>query len=136
MEGTKMYRIEKRPYHYKMTFEGFITAAEMKQWLSDSRKTLAEAGGKFGLILDMRAMRPLSETALEIMREGRRMLSESGLERAAVALNAHSISKNFQSLFKDSNDRSDRYIDASRTASWETIGLRWALQGIDPDQAH
>lgn len=48
-----MYNIEKKDYGYKLMFSGFISAAEMKIWVGESKKRLSEGPDKFGILVDI-----------------------------------------------------------------------------------
>jgi len=44
-----MFKIEKTDYGYKLTFDGFIKADEMKLWVDEVKKTLVGAPKEFGV---------------------------------------------------------------------------------------
>ncbi len=45
-----MYKIEKKNYGFKITFEGFIKEDEMKKWVEESKVILKTAPSSFGFL--------------------------------------------------------------------------------------
>ena len=71
-----MYNIEKKTYGYKLTFDAIINAQEMQQWVDESKTALAGASGEFGVLIDMRGLKPLAADAQAIMQEGQKLYKE------------------------------------------------------------
>jgi DUF971 family protein len=131
-----MYKIEKKSYGYKLTFADAIGIDEMKQWADESKKSLATQSGKFGVLVDMRALKPLKPEVQSVMVEGQKEFKIKGMERSAVAVPNAIVSMQFKRLAQDSGIYQwERYIDASKDANWERTSESWISAGKDPDKA-
>jgi hypothetical protein len=130
-----MYEIEKKPWGFKLTFGGFIQAPEMNQWKRESEQALSSQAGKFGVLVDMRSLKPLPADAQAVMVEGQQKFKSKGLERSAVILDSAITTAQFRRLAKESGIYAwERYISAADSRSWEQEGLDWVIKGVDPDQ--
>ena len=128
-----MYKIEKRPSGYLLSFQGFITAAEMQAWADESIALLAGQVGRFGVVVDMRKLRPLPADAQKIMVETQVLYKKKGMQRSAVILENSLTTAQFRRLAKDSGiDAWERYIDASVHANWTGLAIDWVKDGTEP----
>ena len=129
-----MYTIEKKDYGYKLTFGGFIIADEMKLWVDESKKVLAEEPSEFGVFIDMRTLKTLSGDSQELMQEGQRLYKGKGMIRSVVILDSSLVKMQLQRIAKETGIYEwERYIDASSITDWESAGINWISKGIDPD---
>jgi hypothetical protein len=129
-----MYKIEKRPSGFFLTFGGHIKREEMDNWCSDSRMQLAGTSAPIGVLVDLRDLKPLSEDTQEAMVRGQRFYKEAGMQRSAVILNNAVTTMQFRRLAKASGiDAWERYFDASSEPKWEEKALSWIKSGIDPN---
>ena len=130
-----MYTIEKRPFGYKLAFAGVIEVDEMNRWVADTMKALIGQVGKFGVIADMRALKPLKPEAQAVMVEGQKEYKLRGMERSAVVLANSVIALQFRRLAQESGIyQRERYIDGSKEGPWEKIAEAWIVNGKDPDK--
>ncbi|MCC6552216.1 MAG: hypothetical protein IT372_04235 [Polyangiaceae bacterium] len=130
-----MYSIERKPFGYWLTFGGTIDRAEMSAWVEESRRVLAEAPAAFGAFVDMRTLAPLTDDAQVAMREGQRFYKERGMTRSVVILSSAVLTMQFRRIAKETGIYEwERYINASKEPAWEAVGLRWVIDGVDPDQ--
>lgn len=130
-----MYKIEKRPSGFLLTFGGFINKQEMEQWLEESKSALMLAPPEFGVIIDMRTLNPLPLDAQEVMVAGQQMYKTKGMKRSAVVLNNPTTTIQFKRLAQESGIYAfERYIDASVTPDWSKVAVDWVKSGIDPDK--
>mgnify|MGYP001544491358 CR=1 FL=1 len=58
-----MYKIDKIPTGYKLTFGDRIEAPEMQKWADESHQVLKSSPAAFGVVVDMRTLKPLSDEA-------------------------------------------------------------------------
>lgn len=58
-----MYHIENTSYGLKLSFSGFIAKPEMEAWAGEVPLAYSRAGTKFGVLVDMRDLKPLSADA-------------------------------------------------------------------------
>ena len=131
-----MYKIERRPSGYVLTFAGNIDAAEMQRWKDESQRVLStETSTSFGVIIDMTTLQPLSEEAQTVMITGQAFYKEKGMLKSAVVLSSPVICAQFKKLaIKSGIYATERYIDASACSNPIDIAINWVKDGIDPDQ--
>jgi hypothetical protein len=131
-----MYKIEKRPSGYILTFSGTINADEMQRWYNESKTTLiAEISTSFGVIINMKDLLPLEADARSIMINGQKLYKEKGMKRSAVILNSQEICQQFKNLAIQSGIyATERYIDASSISNPVDRAIYWVKDGIDPDK--
>jgi hypothetical protein len=130
-----MYDIEKKDFGFKLTFGDFIKNDEMENWLLDSEKVLNGKSGSFGVFVDMRRLQPLPQDSQETMVMGQQVYRQAGMQRSVVILDGPIITMQFKRLAKASGIYDwERYIDASATPDWEQTGVKWLVDGVDPDR--
>ncbi|MBN2794098.1 MAG: hypothetical protein JXR88_01730 [Clostridia bacterium] len=129
-----MYKIEKKNYGVKLTFDGFIKRDEMEAWVQEAKNIVPQLSGKFGVLVDMRTLKPLPRDSQVAMEEGQKLFKFNGMERSVVILNSATVTMQFKKIAKDTGiDQWERYIDASKHADWETKSLDWLQHGKDPE---
>ena len=129
-----MYTIEKKVYGFKLTFGGFIEAEEMQKWQNELIAALPKDITMFGMLIDMRVLKPLPADAQAIMVKGQQACKNSGMERSCVVLDNSTTTLQFKRLAKESGIGSfERYIDAGSTNNWEQKAVKWITEGADPD---
>jgi hypothetical protein len=129
-----MYRIEKRPSGFLLTFGGFITVAEMEQWCRECEQALGTVTAPFGVVVDMRTLTPLVSDAQQLMIKGQALFKGKGMRRSAVVVENAITAVQFKRLAKESGIYAwERYIDASAVPDWESVAVQWVKDGIDPD---
>ncbi len=130
-----MHAIEKHDYGYLLVFGGFMDEAEMKAWVAESREALAKAPKSFGVMVDMRTLKPLTDAAQAAMVEGQKLYKEKGMQRSAVALASSVVTMQFRRLAEESGIYAwERYLDASKVSDWEKVGKEWITSAKDPDK--
>jgi len=131
-----MYKIERKPFGFKLVFSDSIEVDEMKRWVDDSKKALAGQSGKFGALIDMRTLKPLKPEVQAVMVEGQKEYKTKGMERSAVGLANSIIALQFKRLAQDSGIYQwERYVDGSKEANWEKVAEAWIVNGKDPDKS-
>jgi len=92
------------------------------------------ASGEFGVFIDMRTLKPILPDTQEFMQQGQKMYKLKGMKRSVVILHSSITTMQFQRIAKETGIYEwERYIDASKTANWEKIGIDWIKSGVDPD---
>jgi len=130
-----MYKIEKRPSGYLLTFQGFISEAEMLAWSKEAKSHLASQVGPFGVVVDMRKLSPLPPESQKIMVDTQGLFKQKGMQRSAVVLDNSLVAAQFRRLAKDSGiDAWERYIDASSNPNWSELAVSWVKDGREPPQ--
>ena len=129
-----MFKLKKEMYGYKLEFSGFIKADEMKQWTYESQKALTTAPAEFGVLVDMRELKPLPPDSQAVIEKGQKMYKQRGMSRSVVILSNAITTMQFKRIAKETGiDQWERYIDASETHNWETVGINWVRNGVEPN---
>ena len=106
----------------------------MQKWVVESGKIIKSLPHKFGVFVDMRELKPLDADSQLVMQEGQKLYKGAGMERSVVILANAIITMQFKRIAKETGIYEwERYIDASKTANWEEIGIDWLVNNIDPD---
>jgi hypothetical protein len=128
-----MYKIERTDYGFRLEFEGFIQADEMRQWYEDSKKALEDVTEEYKVLVDMRKMKTLPPDAKKILEEGQRYYVEKrGIGSAVITSNV--ITKEQQKNIGEKSGVGERevYVDGS-DPDCEEKALNWLLHGISPE---
>ena len=96
-----MYKIEKPSYGFKLTFDGAVNADEMNQWVEESKKAIVGAKKDFGVLVDMRGLKPLGADAQAAMQEGQKLYKGAGMARSAVIVNSAITKMQFTRIAKE-----------------------------------
>lgn len=124
--GGIVYKIEKMGFGFKLEFSGFIKADEMTKWCDESKAALSTQSGKFGVLIDMRELKPLLPDAQEEMKKGQQLFKTKGMERSAVILDSPVVTMQFKRIGKETGIYDwERYIDASSNSNWEKTAIDW-----------
>lgn len=62
-----MYKIETGSHGFTLTFGGTLYSEELRRWLKESERALANRDTPFGVIVDMRSLLPLGPEARELI---------------------------------------------------------------------
>lgn len=128
-----MYKIERKHYGVKLTFDGFIDPEEMQAYKDEFKATLDLLPPKFGLMGDMRNMKPLPPESQAIL-SAHPEWTASRIERSATIIDSALVKMQSRRLTKEwKQDETKRYIDSSRHADWETMAEKWIADGIEPE---
>jgi len=130
-----MYNIEKTNFGYQITFGDFIMPEEMTKWFEESKEKLATSYNDFGLLVDMRALKPLPKEAQEIMQAGQKYYKMNGMKRSCVILNNPTTMMQFKRIAKNTGINTfERYIDSSANPNWMETAVNWLTNQVDPDK--
>jgi len=128
-----MYRIEKTDYGFKLEFEGFIQADEMREWLEESKKILENAARGFHVMVDIRKMKTLPPDAKKVFEEGQRYYASKGGIRSAVIASDVITKEQLRNIGVRSGVTGfEHYIDGSQP-DWEQKALDWLIKRIPPE---
>jgi len=129
-----MYKIEKKDYGYNLVFSGTIDLNEMKEWVKESEKALVSAPSSFGVIVDMRDLKPLGSDVKAEMEKGQKLYKDKGMQRSAVILSSAILTVQFKNIAQKSGIYQwERYLNASKDPNWEKKAIDWIKNGVDPD---
>lgn len=128
-----MYKIERKNYGVKLTFEGFIDPEEMQAYKDEFKTTLNLLPPTFGLLADMRSMKPLPAESQAILSANPEWTA-SRIIRSATIVDSALVKMQSRRLTKEwKQDATKRYIDSSQHSDWETIAEKWIEDGIEPE---
>lgn len=130
-----MYKISKEKFGFQLTFGGIIPLDEMTRWREEARAALIGAPKTFGVLIDMRTLRPggVQADAQAVMVEGQGLFKAAGMERSCVILESAAVTMQFERLAKQSGIYSfERYINAAAHPDWQAKALGWIERKIDP----
>jgi hypothetical protein len=131
-----MYKIERRPGGYLLSFSGNIEKDEMQRWYNESKIALvAEKESSFGVVVDMRSLHPLQDEAKTLMVNGQQLYKNKGMRRSAVILANSDVCRQFKNLAVQSGIYvTERYIDASSTVNAVDRAIDWVKNAVEPDR--
>lgn len=131
-----MYKFEIKNYGFKVTFSDFLHKEDVQAYKDELAKTLDVLPEKFGILVDMRTMKPLAPDSQETLTSSQQLVANR-LTRSATVVDSAIINLQFKRLSKQSGViDSKRFIDASKTPDWEQKAVDWITDGIDPQAAH
>lgn len=106
----------------------------MKQWLEDSEVFLKTAPTEFGVFVDMRKLKLISQGVKDIFEKGQRHYKEMGMARSVVIVENPTLAIQFKRIALQSDIYDwERYIDATSVDDWQKLAEEWISEGIDPD---
>jgi len=129
-----MYTIEQTVFGFQITFAGKMDEDELREWAADSRERLRDSPDEFGVLVDMRDLKLLSDDEQRVMREGQQHYQDAGMVRSSVILDSAILTLQFRRLARESGIYEwERYINAGTTDDWHQQAVDWLVDGIDPD---
>lgn len=133
LHGEVMYHILPTPYGFRIRFAGRMTSDEMAGWALESDRILNHMHGEWGVLVDMRELKPLDRDTALIMAPAQARYRAHGMVRSAVALTGSILKLQFERLAQESGIHAyERYLDVERTPDWEARALRWIQEGMEP----
>lgn len=127
-----MYKIERQNYGVRLTFDGFIDPEEMQAYKDEFKAMLDLLPPKFGLLGDMRNLKPLPPESQAIL-SAHPEWTASRIVRSATVIDSALVKMQSRRLSKEWNQQeAKRYIDASQHANWEVVAEKWIVDGVEP----
>jgi hypothetical protein len=128
-----MYKIEKTDYGFRLEFEGFIKADEMREWYEESKQLLENTPRSFHVMVDIRKMKTLPPDAKKIFEEGQRDYASKGGIRSAVIASDVITKEQLRNIgVRSGVTEFEKYIDGSQP-DWEQKALDWLIHRIPPE---
>ena len=128
-----MYKIEKADFGFKLEFEGFIKADEMREWFEESKKLLDNAPRGFHVMVNIRNMKTLPSDAKKVFEEGQRYYASKGGIRSAVIASDVITKEQLRNIgVRSGIEGFEQYIDGSEP-DWEKKALDWLINRIPPE---
>jgi hypothetical protein len=130
-----MYSIDRKPWGFMLVFGGTIEADEMARWVKESEAELPSEHEKFGVLVDMRTLVPLTADAQAQMQKGQKLFKMKGMERSVVILNNALLTMQFRRIARETGIAAwERYIDAAKHPDWEKMGVAWLTAATEPQE--
>lgn len=130
-----MYKIEREPWGFKLTFAGYIDKDEMEAWVAESERAVDGVSGSFGVFVDMRDLKPLAPEVQEVMVGGQAFYKAAGMERSVVIVDSAITAMQFKRLARESGIYEwERYVSSTED-DYEAVAMEWLTAGVDPDKA-
>ena len=127
-----MYSIEQTHYGVKLVFSDFIGPEEMTRYKADFRKALDSLPNQFGLMSDMRSLKPLPQESQDILSANPEWTANR-IVRSATIIDSMLIKMQARRLATEwKQNESKRLVDASKHANWEEIAIAWIADGKEP----
>ena len=128
-----MHKIEKTDYGFKLVFEGFIQADEMRDWYEESKRILESAPKGFHVMVNMRKMKTLPPDAKGIFQEGQGYYKSKGGIRSAVIASDVITKEQLRNIgVRSGVTEFEQYIDGSQP-DCEQKALDWLIDRIPPE---
>jgi hypothetical protein len=128
-----MYKIEKTDYGFRLEFEGFIKADEMREWYEESKRLLENTSKGFHVMVNIRKMKTLPPDAKKLFQEGQRYyVSKGGIRSAVIASDVITKDQLRNIGVKSGITEFEQYIDGSQP-DWEQKALDWLIKRIPPE---
>lgn len=129
-----MYVIRPTDWGFHLTFRGFGSRDVMDAWVEESIDLLRDARAPFGVLADLRDLKPVPEETRPVMIRGQQLYREAGMERSAVVVDSLATVLQFRRIARESGiDTWERYFNA-QDADHEARALAWLCQGSDPSE--
>ena len=130
-----MYKIERTDYGFFLTFKGLINRHEIESWYKDSVKALENIHQPFGVMVDLCDLQtPLPIESQSKLEEGQKYYKRRGLARSFVVLKNELTKIQYMRIARNTGiHKNERYMDASQHKNWKSIGLKWLIEGIEPE---
>jgi hypothetical protein len=129
-----MYALETTEYGFKITLDGRVTFDEAKQAFDESSSLLKTCRKPFGVLVDIRTLKPMLDDVQASVDETQRLFRANGLQRSAVVLASAIMTMQFTRIAKDTGIYNhERYVNAGTVPNWHDVALAWIVDGVDPD---
>jgi len=130
-----MYAIDNTAFGYRMTFVGTVDLDEFQSWLADSNRQIASASMRFGVLIDVRSLEPLSPRCQDILARGQQALRGHGMQRSAVVASKGYVARQLRMIARASGiSENQRYWDAVARTNWEAEALAWIVYADEPSE--
>jgi hypothetical protein len=111
-----------------------MDAEEIADLLEYSGEVLNDQQSGFGMLINMRGLKPLPKKALKGLHQAQWLYKNKGMVRSAVVVSNAVLKTHLMQLAKQAGIYDwERYIDASTDQNWEQTAEDWIEQAIDPD---
>lgn len=133
-----MYKLDATPYGFRLAIGEQVTLWEATRLLRDSSEALTNRNMPFGVLVDIRTLKPMHGRVQGVIDETLRLFRDDrGLERSAVVLASAIVTMQLKRIAKESGAyQYERYINTETHREWDHTALAWIIHGVDPDVHH
>jgi hypothetical protein len=129
---TINYFIEKTDYGLYVKFSGQLCKYNIKDWFIDIKLTKGMKKN-FGLILDLRGVKPICHDVARMLTYGRAYLHGHGLNRVVIVYDTSATIIELMRLFAELGyDPNEKHISSTMNTNWKEIAEKWVRDGIEP----
>lgn len=132
--ATINYVIEKTDYGMYVKFTGRLCKYDVKDWFAEVRPFVKDMRKGFGLVLDLRKVKPICHDTARMLTYGRAYLHGHGLNRLAIIYDTSATIIELMKLFTElSHDPSaEKHISSTMNSDWADQAIAWVQYGIEP----
>lgn len=129
-----MFRIEAKPYGFRVTTEGALTVEEVTQLKSELLDSAVKLGGSFSLLLDSRKMIVPTPPVLEVFTQLHSQIWKLPCQRVAFVIESPvSHRRAVQMHYSSAPGSNDRFINALQYPDWESRAEAWVISAVEPE---
>lgn len=131
-----MYRIEEKPYGFRVTTDGALTLEEVTALKRDLLDAATKFSGPFSLFLDSRKMIVPTPPVLEVFTQLHAQIWKLPCQRVAFVIESPvSHRRAVQMHYSSAPGSNDRFINALQFPDWESRAEGWVINGVEPESA-
>lgn len=128
-----MYKVELKHYGVQLTFADVVAKPELEKWLAESQQKLKAISKPFGVLIDMRKLKPLAADAKQVMEMGQALYKKSGMQRSCVIVESAIVAVQFEQIAKQTGIYAfERYLASINHPDWEQKAVNWIKNAVDP----
>ncbi len=128
-----MYKITPTDYGLHLLLEGRISTIESQVLLSEMEKLCENSWSHGGVFVDMRKLLPLEPKPQVNFEAVQRLAHKAGMTRSVAIVSNPTLAFQFKRIARHSGIYQwERYIPSTEP-DWETKGLAWIIDSVDPD---
>lgn len=124
-----MHQIEKRPYGFKISFEGFFQGQDVDRFAADMKRQVAGKSGEFAVLVDLQQSRTFPPEAQAGLMEIIGYCAEKGMNRNVIVVNSAISKIQANRLAREAGVVDIRFLDAAEVDDWEKVAEDWLIRG-------
>jgi len=124
-----MHQIEKKPYGFKIAFEGFFQGQDVERFAEEMKRQVGRQSGDFAVLVDLRETRTFPPEAQTGLMEIIGFCAEKGMNRNVIVVNSAISKIQANRLARESGVVDIRFLDAAEVNDWEKVAEDWLIRG-------
>jgi len=127
-----MFSIKETSYGLRIVLGDTIQESEMAKWAEFVTASLRNQKRPFGVLIDLRTLKPLTPAAAEQLQQTAKNFLRAGLERTTMVYDSALLKLQFKRLSAEAGLASlARFVDAG-LPDWEDRAQAWVVNGKEP----